>query len=151
MLVLSRKVGESIVINGDIRVVVVSLEGNRCRLGVAAPVAVPVHRQEVYERLGGQWQGAALTFKGRTTGYNPLSAELVAADFRAGNVVLNFTNVRRINSDDLGALVGLHKRLRSAGACLTLICLDHNVREVFAVTRLDSFLTIRDGPESVQP
>ena len=51
MLVLTRKVGESIVINDDIHVVVVSMDGSKCRLGVVAPPAVPVHRQEVYEKI----------------------------------------------------------------------------------------------------
>jgi carbon storage regulator len=51
MLVLSRKVGESIVINDDIHVVVVAMEGNKCRLGIVAPSAVPVHRQEVYKKI----------------------------------------------------------------------------------------------------
>jgi carbon storage regulator len=51
MLVLSRKIGESIVINDDIRVVVVARDGNRCRLGIEAPPDVPVHRQEVYEKV----------------------------------------------------------------------------------------------------
>jgi carbon storage regulator len=51
MLVLTRKIGEIIVINDDIRVVVVAIEGTRCRLGVIAPSSVPVHRQEVYEKV----------------------------------------------------------------------------------------------------
>ena len=46
MLVLSRKVGESIVIAGDIVVKVVRVDGDVVRLGVCAPSAVPVHRQD---------------------------------------------------------------------------------------------------------
>jgi len=51
MLVLSRKKDESIVINNDIRIVVVEIRGDKVRLGVEAPKEVPVHRQEVYEAI----------------------------------------------------------------------------------------------------
>jgi carbon storage regulator len=51
MLVLSRKVGESIVIGGRITVTVVRVEGETVRLGIAAPADVPVHRQEVYDEI----------------------------------------------------------------------------------------------------
>ena len=51
MLVLSRKKNESIVINDDIRIVVVEIRGDKVRLGVEAPVEVPVHRREVYDAI----------------------------------------------------------------------------------------------------
>lgn len=51
MLVLSRKKNESIVINNDIRIVVVEIRGDKVRLGVEAPREVPVHRREVYEAI----------------------------------------------------------------------------------------------------
>jgi carbon storage regulator len=149
MLVLSRKLGESIVINHDIHVVVVSMDGKKCRLGVVAPPAVPVHREEIYKKIRARHEASApFAFTGQTTGENSLAAELEAAnaEFRGGNLVLDFTNVRRINTLELGTLIGLHKRLESRGAWLTLIRMDANVREVFAVTRLDRFLTITDGP-----
>lgn len=50
MLVLSRRVGEEIVINGQIRIVVVDVQGNRIRLGICAPPSVSVDRKEVHER-----------------------------------------------------------------------------------------------------
>lgn len=50
MLVLTRRVGETIVIDGDTKVTVLSVEGHRVRLGVTAPPAVTVDRQEVHER-----------------------------------------------------------------------------------------------------
>ncbi len=68
MLVLSRKKNESIVINNDIRIVVVEIRGDKVRLGVEAPREVPVHRHEVYEAIQGQRQAeagdAALESKG---------------------------------------------------------------------------------------
>lgn len=51
MLVLSRKKNESIVINDNIRIVVVEIQGDKVRLGIEAPKDVPVHRQEVYEAI----------------------------------------------------------------------------------------------------
>lgn len=51
MLVLSRKKDESIVINNDIRIVVVEIRGDKVRLGIEAPKDVPVHRQEVFESI----------------------------------------------------------------------------------------------------
>ena len=54
MLVLSRKLNESIVINYDIVVTVLSVQGDRVRLGIEAPGEIPVHRQEVYEKLQNQ-------------------------------------------------------------------------------------------------
>ena len=51
MLVLSRKKNESIVINNDIKIVVVEIRVDKVRLGVEAPREVPVHRREVYEAI----------------------------------------------------------------------------------------------------
>ena len=50
MLVLSRKPGDEIVIDGNIRVTVVSVKGDRVRVGVNAPSTVSVDRAEVHER-----------------------------------------------------------------------------------------------------
>lgn len=51
MLVLSRKVGEQIVINNDIVVTVIEIRGDKVRLGIEAPPEVPAHRAEVHEIL----------------------------------------------------------------------------------------------------
>ena len=51
MVVLSRKVKESVVIFDDIRVVVVEIRGDKVRLGFIAPNSVPIHRQEVYQAI----------------------------------------------------------------------------------------------------
>ncbi len=50
MLVLTRKINEEIVIDGDIRVTVVSVQGDKVRLGIAAPPSVRIDRQEVHLR-----------------------------------------------------------------------------------------------------
>ncbi len=51
MLVLSRKKNESLVINDDVTIVVVEIRGDKVRLGIEAPTAIPVHRQEIYDKL----------------------------------------------------------------------------------------------------
>lgn len=51
MLILSRKPGESIVIDGRIHLKIVRLEGEVVKVGVIAPADVPVHRLEVYEEI----------------------------------------------------------------------------------------------------
>jgi len=50
MLVLSRRVGEEIIINDNVRVTVVAVKGDRVRLGIVAPRDVTVDRSEVHER-----------------------------------------------------------------------------------------------------
>jgi len=51
MLILSRKPGESIVIDGRILVKIVRVEGDVIKVGIEAPIDVPVNRQEVYEEI----------------------------------------------------------------------------------------------------
>ena len=51
MLVLSRKTGETIVIDGTIRVTISSIQGDRVRIGVEAPKHVKVYREEVAARI----------------------------------------------------------------------------------------------------
>jgi len=52
MLILTRKVGESVLIGDEVTVTVMAVKGNQVRIGVDAPRDVSVHREEVYERLG---------------------------------------------------------------------------------------------------
>lgn len=51
MLILSRRVGETLMIGDDIEVMVLGVQGNQVRIGVKAPRDVPVHREEIYERI----------------------------------------------------------------------------------------------------
>jgi carbon storage regulator len=52
MLVLSRKLDETIVIDGDIRITVIGIRGNQVRLGIDAPDSVPIFREELCRRAG---------------------------------------------------------------------------------------------------
>jgi carbon storage regulator len=51
MLVLTRKVGETIMIGDDVTVTVLGLVGNQIKIGVNAPKSVSVHREEIYDRI----------------------------------------------------------------------------------------------------
>jgi carbon storage regulator len=55
MLVLSRRLGEEIVIDGHIRITVVEIQGNRVRLGISAPPSVSVDRKEIHDRRLLEW------------------------------------------------------------------------------------------------
>ena len=51
MLILTRRVGETLMIGDDIEVTVLGVRGNQVRIGINAPKDVPVHREEVFQRI----------------------------------------------------------------------------------------------------
>ena len=51
MLVLSRKIGEKIVVDGSIEITIVGLDRGKVRIGISAPPEVSVHRKEVFDRI----------------------------------------------------------------------------------------------------
>jgi carbon storage regulator len=51
MLILTRRVGETVMIGNEVTVTVLGVKGNQVRIGVNAPKDVPVHREEIYERI----------------------------------------------------------------------------------------------------
>ena len=56
MLILTRRVGEVLVVGDDVKITVLSVRGNQIRLGVDAPKNVKVHRQEIYEKIAGDFE-----------------------------------------------------------------------------------------------
>ena len=68
MLVLSRNIGERIVINDNIVLTVLEIRGDRVRLGFEGPIDVPIHREELHRRLtrDGQAKAPSLELAGAT-------------------------------------------------------------------------------------
>ena len=59
MLILTRRVGETVMIGDEVTVTVLGVKGNQVRVGVNAPKKIAVHREEIYERIKREEQQAA--------------------------------------------------------------------------------------------
>lgn len=57
MLILTRRIGETLNIGNDVQVTVLGTKGNQVRLGINAPKDMPVHREEIYERIKREREG----------------------------------------------------------------------------------------------
>lgn len=51
MLILTRKIGESIIIGNDINIVILAIRGGQVKIGISAPKEISVHRDEIYRRI----------------------------------------------------------------------------------------------------
>ena len=51
MLILTRKIDESVIIGDDVKITVLGVKGGQVRLGIDAPKHISVHRQEIYDRI----------------------------------------------------------------------------------------------------
>jgi carbon storage regulator len=58
MLILSRRVGETLIIGDDVSITILGLKGNQVRIGINAPKNVAVHREEIYERIERELSGS---------------------------------------------------------------------------------------------
>lgn len=57
MLILTRRISESIIVGDDVKITVLGVKGNQVRLGIDAPKEVSVHREEIYERIKHEKEG----------------------------------------------------------------------------------------------
>ena len=57
MLILTRRTGETVMIGNEVTLTVLGVKGNQVRIGINAPKHVPVHREEIYERIKREMQG----------------------------------------------------------------------------------------------
>ena len=76
MLILTRRVGETVMIGNDVTVTVLGVKGNQVRIGINAPKNVAVHREEIYERIKREQQGDS---QGDSQGESQSAAEYVSA------------------------------------------------------------------------
>ncbi|MEO5813161.1 MAG: carbon storage regulator CsrA [Rhodanobacter sp.] len=64
MLILTRRVGETLMIGDEVTVTVLGVKGNQVRIGINAPKTVAVHREEIYLRIKAEQEGGALPGEG---------------------------------------------------------------------------------------
>src|SRR4051794_4767537 len=110
------------------------MQGRRQRMNLPTPKVEQASDVTILTFTGGRTRDIgnriAADLEGRTEGQT------------GGHFLLDFSKVERISSEDLGTLVGLHRRVREAAGRLTLFNLSPDVYDVFLVTRLHTLLAI---------
>jgi carbon storage regulator len=71
MLILTRRVGETVMIGDDVTITVLGVKGNQVRVGINAPKHVAVHREEIYERIKREQHSEEVAEKPQPTEYAP--------------------------------------------------------------------------------
>jgi carbon storage regulator len=72
MLILTRRVGETVMIGDDVTITVLGVKGNQVRVGINAPKNVAVHREEIYERIKREQQASEVAEKPEAAEYVPV-------------------------------------------------------------------------------
>ena len=63
MLILSRRIGETLIVGDDVNITVLGVKGNHVRLGINAPLSIPVHREEIYLKIKKEEEQGGLYIK----------------------------------------------------------------------------------------
>ncbi len=66
MLILTRRISESIIIGDDVKITVLGVKGNQVRIGIDAPKDLTVHREEIYQRIQREKEGHSGEGLGKT-------------------------------------------------------------------------------------
>jgi carbon storage regulator len=72
MLILTRRVGETVMIGDDVTITVLGVKGNQVRVGINAPKHVAVHREEIYERIKREQQSEEVSEQTKAAEYVPV-------------------------------------------------------------------------------
>ncbi|SIS46598.1 carbon storage regulator CsrA [Neptunomonas antarctica] len=67
MLILTRRVGETLMVGDEVTVTVLGVKGNQVRIGINAPKDVAVHREEIYDRIQSEKEGTGNEKEGADT------------------------------------------------------------------------------------
>lgn len=70
MLILTRRIGESVFIGEEVRMTVLGVRGTQVRIGINAPKDVPVHREEIYYRIKNEQEGPGNQYAEHDQGYD---------------------------------------------------------------------------------
>ena len=63
MLILTRRIGETVMVGDDVTITILGIKGSQVRVGINAPKHVAVHREEIYERIKAEQQAGTVTEK----------------------------------------------------------------------------------------
>ena len=87
MLILTRRINETLNIGDDVQVTVLGIKGNQVRIGINAPRDVPVHREEIYQRIKREERGgeAATNSEDYSSDHDYRGADYFGDDDSVGN------------------------------------------------------------------
>lgn len=80
MLILTRRIGESLVIGDDVILTVLGIKGNQIRIGIKAPVNVSVHREEIYDRINRQHHKQTTNYEKNHHNFNDMHDQNYLSD-----------------------------------------------------------------------